>query len=247
MRARRWLLALLSVLLLVVVAPPARAACHAFTVSVTPAAVEEGDTVRITVSRDAGVNPSSIDVSTIDESARAGSDYTAINETVSFSTETTRTLTLTTTDDAATEPAESLRVHLSNPGGCAVNPNFSVGPDARVTIKASDAPGTTLSPSTTLGSPRTTTADDYPDGNTTPPASTVEETTTSKAADTDTTAPDAREGSETTDTTTEITAVAGSASDDGGGGAPIGVLAAAAVVLAGAVGGGVWLLRRRSA
>lgn len=239
MTGRRWVLALLSVLLMFLTATPARAACHAFTVSVTPAAVEEGDTVRITVSRDAGVNPSSIDVSTIDESARAGSDYTAINETVSFSTETTRTLTLKTTDDAATEPAESLRVHLSNPGGCAVNPNFSVAPDAQVTIKANDAATTTVPPATTTpAAPGSTNAVT----STVPP--TVAEDPTSTSGVSSTTAPEDDSGS---DTTLASGLAADSNADDDDDGVSAGVLLAAVAVLAAAAGVGAWLLRRRSA
>ncbi|MEX2292322.1 MAG: Calx-beta domain-containing protein, partial [Acidimicrobiales bacterium] len=168
MKCRRWLLPLLIVPPLFLAAPPAHAACHAFTVAVSPGTLDEGGTVRITVSRDAAVNPSSIDVSTVDGSAHAGSDYTAVDETVSFSSETTKTLTLHTTDDASSEPAETFRVHLSNPGGCAVNPNFSIGPDAQVTIKASDAPTTTVPASTTATGPtRTTMSEELPGQTTT--------------------------------------------------------------------------------
>ncbi|MGH2758142.1 MAG: hypothetical protein ACRDKJ_01105, partial [Actinomycetota bacterium] len=57
---------------------PAQAACHAFTVSASPTSPAEGGRVTVTVSRDGAVNPSSVRVSTIDETARAPSDYTRL-------------------------------------------------------------------------------------------------------------------------------------------------------------------------
>src|SRR5688500_15192508 len=73
---------------------PALAACHAFTIAVSPASVAEGGTVTVTVTRDAGVNPSNVDVSSINETAQAGSDYPAVQRTVSFTTETQQTFTV---------------------------------------------------------------------------------------------------------------------------------------------------------
>lgn len=239
MGSRRWFLALLSVLLLFLAAPSAQAACHAFTVAVSPAVVDEGGTVRITVSRDAAVNPSSIDVSTIDESAKASSDYTPINETVSFTTETTKTLTLRTIDDAASEPAETLRVHLSNPSGCTVNPNFSMSPDAQVTIKASDAQVTTVPPSTSEPKPSVTTE---PESTTTP-----DETSTTESGSDETTTSEATATTEDEATTTVLpdTTIASDAEPDEDDGAPVGAILAALVVAAAAVTGvAVWMRRR---
>ena len=48
---------------------PALAACHRFAVTVSPAGVSEGAKVTVTVTRDAAVAPSSIDVETIDDTA----------------------------------------------------------------------------------------------------------------------------------------------------------------------------------
>jgi hypothetical protein len=124
--------------LTVVVAPPAQAACHHFSVKATPATVPEGATVNVTVSRDGAVGPSNIDVSTVDGTAKAGSDYTALRQTVKFTTETSQTFEVKTIDDNQQEPAETFRVHLANPGGCTVNPNFVVDPDAVVTIDDND-------------------------------------------------------------------------------------------------------------
>lgn len=130
-----------ALLALIVVFPtsPALAACHSFTVEVDPGGVIEGRRVTVTVRRDAAVAPSQIDVSTVDGTAVAGDDYRGLNRTVSFTSETEQTLTVRTIDDDLEEPRERLRVHLSNPDGCAPNPNFAVGPDPRVTIRDNDA------------------------------------------------------------------------------------------------------------
>lgn len=125
-------------------ARPALAACHSFTVAVDPATIGEGGAVTLTVRRDAAVAPSQVDVSTVDESARAAEDYERLERTISFTDETEQTLTLSTTDDDADEAIETFLVRLSNPGGCAVNPNFVLGPDARVRIRDNEV---TMSPS----------------------------------------------------------------------------------------------------
>lgn len=150
--------AVLSALWVVVAVAPAVAACHAFTVSAEPSSVGEGGSVTITVSRDANVAPSNVDVETIDEAAQAGTDYGGVaRRTVSFSNETEQAFDVDTVDDTEAEQAETFRVHLSNPGGCAVNPNYVVGPDAMVTIVDNDEPTTTAPPSPpTTGAPTTT-------------------------------------------------------------------------------------------
>ena len=115
------------------------AACHAFEVTAEPATVDEGGAVQVTVSRDGAVGTSQIDVETIDGTARGGADYEPVaRRTISFTNETSQAFPIQTKEDADRESAETFRIHLSNPGGCTVNPNFSVGPDATVTIGASD-------------------------------------------------------------------------------------------------------------
>lgn len=118
---------------------PVLAACHAFTVEADPATLTEGGEVTVTVSRDAAVDPSQIDVSTVDGTARSGRDYARLRRTVSFTDETEQTFTIATRDDDSDESAERFRVHLSNPGGCAANPSFVVGPDAQVIVRDNDA------------------------------------------------------------------------------------------------------------
>lgn len=128
---------------------PAVAACHAFGIEVTPTTVREGGHVTVTVSRDAAVSPSQVDVSTVDGSATAGEDYRRLEQTASFTDEIQQTFTIDITDDDLDEPAETFRVRLSNPGGCAPNPNFVVDPDVRVTIRASDAAAPSPTPTET--------------------------------------------------------------------------------------------------
>lgn len=220
---------------------PALAACHAFEIAVSPATVAEGGTVTVTVTRDAGLNPSSIQVSSVDESAQAGSDYPAVQRTISFAGETQQTFTIAVTDDTAPEADEAFRLHLSNPGGCPVNTRFVIGPDARVIIAANDAPPPTTAPPSTAPpttpvaptTTRATTTTTAGETTTTPPSSTTTSvgSTTTTDAGTTTTSPD------------EVALAA--SEDDGGGGAGAAIAAlVAALALAGA---GLLLYRRRSA
>ena len=161
--ARRLAAGVVAILALVglswtVALPPAFASCHAFTVKVDPAQPTEGDTVAVTVSRDGAFNPSQIDVTTVDGTARAGQDYTGLNRTVSFTTDLSQTFFVPITDDNSVEGNETFRVHLSNPGGCQINTRYSVGPDAIVTIVDNDTVAATTAPATTAPTRTTTTA-----------------------------------------------------------------------------------------
>src|SRR5437016_10728438 len=80
--------------LIVVNSAPALAACHHFTVTAIPTSVAEGAKVVVTVSRDGNVAPSKIDLSTVDETAKAGTDYVGIHQTVSFTSEVQKQFTL---------------------------------------------------------------------------------------------------------------------------------------------------------
>lgn len=233
MRRLRWLLAV-AVLLgwsLAVAAPPAEAGCHSFTVAASPDRVREGATVTVTVRRDNAINPSQVDVSSVDETARGGQDYPTVRQTIAFTgTDTQRTFTVATTDDRVSEQGETFRLHLSNPGGCAVNPNFVIGPDARVTIDDNDAAATTTTAKATTSSAAvassTASTTTEPDG----------ETTVTEAS-LDTTEPP----------TTEATGARPEpdGDDDGGGNAlAVGLVGVALLALVGA--GGYFLYRRRS-
>jgi len=122
---------------------PSFAACHAFTVTVSPSSVTEGGKVTATVERDGDLAASNITVSTVAETAKSPGDYEAISEKIEFSGsgsgDLSRTIQISTEDDHVHETNETFRVHLSDPGGCSINPNYDVGPDARVTIKDNDA------------------------------------------------------------------------------------------------------------
>ena len=151
--------ALLGLGLFVVSSNPALAACHRFTVEATPQRVSEGANVRVTVTRDAAVAPSSIDVETIDDTATANQDFAGVERTVAFTGDDTKeTFDIAITNDSAAEPEERFKLHLSNPDGCPPNTNYDVGDDAEVTIAASDAPGATgapAAPATTARPPST--------------------------------------------------------------------------------------------
>lgn len=125
----------LSLALVVGLAGPASAACHDFTVSVDPVEVVEGEAVTVTVSRDAAIAPSSIDVSTADETAVSGVDYEPLDETADFPDGgTEQTFTISTIAHAEAKGSRTFRVELDNPQGCDVNSNYVVGDPAVVTI-----------------------------------------------------------------------------------------------------------------
>ncbi len=119
-------------------APPAYAACHAFTIGVSPATVSEGGSVTVTVERDGAVLPSQVDVASVNESASSGQDYTAVHRTISFTDETQQTFTVTTLENATHESTETFRLHLGNGDGCFPTSEFSYGSDARITISDDD-------------------------------------------------------------------------------------------------------------
>jgi hypothetical protein len=222
---------------LVTGARPALAACHAFEVKAAPAQVAEGGKVTVTVSRDAAVNPSSVDVSSVDGSATGDVDYPAVNRTISFAGETEQSFEVPITDDPDAEGAESFRLRLSNPGGCAVNQNFQLGPDAPVTIEASDQPAATTAP---------------PPPPTTGEAAPTTATPTTAGGATTTTASEATSTTDATTTTvprsttsTIATDEAAAADDDDGGSSALPFVIGALVLVAAAAGGIAYYLRRR--
>ena len=139
-----------------VVSGTAQSACHAFTVSASPADPAEGARVTVTVRRDGAVNPSSVRVSTIDETARAPTDYTRLNQEVQFDAQTSRTLTIAIHNDATPEGMESFKIHLSDPDGCQSNTNYTLGSDVRITIGANDATPKPTQPPAPAPAPMTT-------------------------------------------------------------------------------------------
>jgi hypothetical protein len=142
------LLGVLAIGIVMVAPSSAFATCHAFTVEVSPASVREGGRVSVTVERDGGVGSSSVLVSSVDETAKAGSDYDRVNRRVEFTpTETQESVSVQTSDDNDKESSETFRLKLSEGRGCPINPAFSYGGDATITILDNDsAPAAIQSP-----------------------------------------------------------------------------------------------------
>jgi hypothetical protein len=142
--------------LVVVSAGSALAACHAFTVSVSPSSVTEGGKVTVTVARDGAVAPSSIMLSTVDQTAKVGKDYDAFSMRVEFTDDTERTFKVSTINDSVHESKEAFKLHLSDPQGCTPGVTFSVGPDALVTIVDNDAAPATSPRASASSTPKPT-------------------------------------------------------------------------------------------
>jgi hypothetical protein len=78
---------------------------------------------------------STVDYTTVDATATAGSDYTVSSGTLSFEPgATTKSITIPIADDAIYEPAETFKVVLQNPGHAALRPLRA----ATVTIRDND-------------------------------------------------------------------------------------------------------------
>lgn len=231
--------------LFVITSPPAFAACHAFTVKAAPARAAEGTSVTVTVSRDGAVNPSNVDVSSVDETATAGEDFTAVHRTISFTTDTEQSFAVPITDDAVSEGDETFRLHLSNPGGCTINQNFVLGPDATVTIAANDTSATTAPPTSSAPSPTSR----APSTVATAPSATA--AAAPAAAGTSSTSEASASASTSAGNPTSSTAVdrelAASDQSDGGSSGGVAVAATVAAVVVVAAGLAAWFVRRRRA
>lgn len=101
-------------------APPP---CNGVTFTIASnAAVTEGASSVFTVTKSGTATGScSVNYGTANGTATAGSDYTAASGTLTFTTaQTSQTVSVTTTDDAAVESAETFSMSLSSPTGGAV-------------------------------------------------------------------------------------------------------------------------------
>jgi hypothetical protein len=107
--------------------------------SATYTTAENGGGVLVTVTRTGGTTGSvSVSYATGDDTATAGSDYTATSGMLTFADgETEKTFTILITDDALAEDAESLNLTLSNPTGGATLGGQST---ATVTVNDDDPP-----------------------------------------------------------------------------------------------------------
>lgn len=95
------------------------------TVQFQPAAVsvdEGAGTATVTVSLSpSSPDPVTVDYTTTDGTATAGSDYTATSGTLTFAPfETTQTFTVTISEDTLDEPNETVNLQLSNPSANAI-------------------------------------------------------------------------------------------------------------------------------
>lgn len=145
--------------------------CHIFAFqSATYSVAENSSKVTVVVTRDGGGATSSVRVTTADDSAEGGKDYTESTQDVSFSeTETEKSIEIQIKDDSAYEGAETFNVRLSTTGGspCAthVDQAYVYGNASTVTIQDNDPPPSAASPSPgskPLASPKPGTASSAP-------------------------------------------------------------------------------------
>lgn len=106
-----------------------------------PAAVTEGANVVFTVSRTGtATGVQTIDYATSSGTATSGSDFTAATGTLTFqTTDTSKTVTVSTSDDSTAESAETFNLTLSGPtGGASLGDGVAVG-----TLNDNDGGGST--------------------------------------------------------------------------------------------------------
>jgi YD repeat-containing protein len=111
--------------------------------SVDDVSVTEGGTLVFTVTRSGATGGShSVNYATANGSATAGSDYTATSGTLTFTSgQSTKTVSVVTTQDSNVEADETLYVNLSSPtGGATITDSQGVG-----TILNDDAAAVTFS------------------------------------------------------------------------------------------------------
>ena len=106
-------------------------------ISISDASVDEGSVATLTVSLSATTTlPVTVNFATTNDSATAGSDYTAASGSLTFAPgELSKVISLTTLQDAATESDETFDVVLSNLTNATVNNSTGT-----VTILDDDAP-----------------------------------------------------------------------------------------------------------
>lgn len=220
----------LAAVLLIATAPAASAACHRFDLELSQTTADEGDSITVTVRRDGALADSGVRVTASGGLARSGADYSPLDQQVNFTGDSTeRTFQITIASDSASEAAETFNVSLSQPSGCAVNPNFQLASPVTVRINASQAPPAPAPPAPRPAPPPPPAPAPAP----APPASpTVTGSPTEEASP------------EPTDTATPTPTPTGDNDDDGGGGIPPQVIIGGLALL-GAIGTGVWLYRQR--
>ena len=98
-------------------------------VSVADASAAEGDAVAFTVSlSEASSRQVTVEYATSDATATAGSDYTATSGTLTFAAgETTKTVSVATTDDSVDEEDETFTLTLSSPANATLGDATAAG------------------------------------------------------------------------------------------------------------------------
>ncbi|PQO46656.1 Ig-like domain-containing protein [Blastopirellula marina] len=112
---------------------------------------ETAGTVTFTVTLDPTADETvTVDFTTIDGTATAGSDYVATSGTLTFPVGTaTRTITVPILDDSFVENSESFTIQLSNAVGASIGDATAIGTIHSEDVPPSDLPGDTLA--TALG------------------------------------------------------------------------------------------------
>jgi len=151
----------------VLTAVPAFAHCHAFSFDQSSYSVGEGaGHVTISVSRDGSYADSSVQYSTVNGSAKAGSDYTAKSGTISYTgSELTKQISIPIIDDSKPESTETFQVTLHDGAGCDPYSQFVYGSPATVSIKDNDK---VIAPKPTPTHSHTPTPTPTPSNNPTP-------------------------------------------------------------------------------
>jgi Tol biopolymer transport system component len=119
----------------------------------SPNVGEGGCSLQVTVFRGGnagGVGPITVDYATVDGTATAGSDYTAVSGTLNFPEGTfSRTITIPIFDDQLIEGSEQFSISLSNPTG-----EVDLGTPSSATVTITDNDPTTPKLYTETGSDR---------------------------------------------------------------------------------------------
>jgi Domain of unknown function (DUF4394)/Calx-beta domain len=100
---------------------------------------ENGGALQVTIQREAPRGTTTVNYATADGSAAAGADYTAVSGTLEFGEgQTTATIEVPLTADAAHEPDETFTVTLSNPTPSAGTTATAMRTTATATIRDDD-------------------------------------------------------------------------------------------------------------
>lgn len=240
--------------LIVAIGSPAGACGHSAYFVSGAYSTTEGSSVNVAIRRDANScgGPSSVEYATVDGTAKAGSDYTAVSGTATFEMgpdpAAQRTFAVPIIKDSEAEGAETFTVVLRMSAAKGVI--SSLGPPATVTIAANTQSAPAPSPTAPGAPAAASTAPGAPAAPATGPAPARAAPTTRLSPST-TVARSTSTSTSTTSTSTTSTTILGgdeiaaAPASSKGRGLPAGLLLALlAVVLAVSVALGSWIRRR---